>query len=91
MRSAHASLHTECLSWTCRAAFKPFIDEGYVRFVYGGVEEGKQLCNSPVVKSIHLTGSAATYEAIMWGTASRKVCLNLLTCRLVPTVSLVGL
>ena len=66
-------MHMLMLVLHCREAFKPFVDEGYVKFVYGGAQEGKLLCNSPVVKSIHLTGSAATYEAIMWGTGSRKV------------------
>ena len=70
-----APIHDLTYALVHRAAFKPFVDEGYVKFVYGGAEEGKLLCNSPVVKSIHLTGSAATYEAIMWGTGSRKVSL----------------
>lgn len=28
---------------------------------------GKALCEHPVVSSIHLTGSADTYNAIVWG------------------------
>ena len=35
--------------------------------VYGGAKEGAFLCNHAAVKSIHLTGSAATYDAVVWG------------------------
>jgi acyl-CoA reductase-like NAD-dependent aldehyde dehydrogenase len=28
---------------------------------------GKTLCNHPLIASIHLTGSADTYNAIVWG------------------------
>lgn len=65
----------------CRRAFKPFMDEGYLSFVYGGGEEGKYVCNNPAVDSIHLTGSEATYNAIVWGPGNPKVS----TC--VPTVA----
>lgn len=57
----------------CRRAYKPFVDEGYLSFVYGGGEEGKYLCNNPAVDSIHLTGSEATYNAIVWGPGNPKV------------------
>lgn len=53
-------------------AFKPFVDEGYLAFVYGGGEEGKFLCNHSAVESIHLTGSEATYDAIVWGPGKPK-------------------
>ncbi|DBB03304.1 hypothetical protein WJX82_011741 [Trebouxia sp. C0006] len=53
-------------------AFKPFVDAGYLAFVYGGGEEGKHLCNHPAVHSIHLTGSEATYDAIVWGPGKPK-------------------
>ena len=35
--------------------------------VYGGAKEGQFLCAHPLVRSIHLTGSAATYDAVVWG------------------------
>lgn len=47
-------------------AFKPLVDKGLLQFCYGGAEVGKYLCEHPSVKSIHLTGSAATYDAIVW-------------------------
>lgn len=49
------------------------MDEGYLSFVYGGGDEGKYLCNNPAVDSIHLTGSEATYNAIVWGPGNPKV------------------
>ena len=35
--------------------------------VYGGTKEGTFLTNHDIVKSIHLTGSTATYDAVVWG------------------------
>ena len=34
---------------------------------------GKALCEHPVVESIHLTGSADTYNAIVWGSKDAPV------------------
>ncbi len=48
-------------------AFKPLIDAGFLRVVYGGVEVGAHLCDHEDVDSIHLTGADATYDAIVWG------------------------
>ncbi|WP_181197707.1 aldehyde dehydrogenase family protein [Enhygromyxa salina] len=48
-------------------AFKPLIDAGFVRVVYGGLEVGKHLCTHPEVDTIHVTGSDATHDAIVWG------------------------
>lgn len=48
-------------------AFKPLVAEGYVEFAYGGAAVGKALVDHPLVSSIHLTGSADTYNAIVWG------------------------
>lgn len=31
-----------------------------------GMQVGAFLCNHPDVASVHLTGSAATYDAIVW-------------------------
>lgn len=35
--------------------------------VYGGAEEGEKLCTHPLISNIHLTGSADTYNMIVWG------------------------
>lgn len=49
------------------------MDAGFVEIVYGGAEQGRYLCQHPTVASIHLTGSAATYNAIVWGDNKEKV------------------
>lgn len=49
-----------------RRALKPLVDAGYVEVVYGGGPVGKYLCNHPDIASVHLTGSAATHDAIVW-------------------------
>lgn len=48
-------------------AFAPLIERGFLRVVYGGVAVGKHLCEHPDVDSIHVTGSDATHDAIVWG------------------------
>ena len=68
-------LYTNRLVCTIRRAFQPLVDAGFVEIVYGGSEQGKQLCEHPGVASIHLTGSAATYNAIVWGDNIEKVLL----------------
>ena len=47
---------------------KPLIEQGFAALVYGGADVGAHLCNHPRVKSIHITGSDKTYDAIVWGT-----------------------
>lgn len=47
---------------------RPLVEAGYLRVVYGGVEEGAYLCEHPSVDSIHITGSDKTYDAIVFGT-----------------------
>jgi hypothetical protein len=56
--------------------FSEFISRGWLRLLYGGADVGGYLAHHPKVDAIHMTGSAATYDAIVWGTddnaASRK-------------------
>ena len=47
--------------------FRPLIEGGFLRIVYGGREEGGYLTEHPAVDSIHITGSDKTYEAIVFG------------------------
>ena len=49
-------------------AFAEFVDAGYLRFAYGGVEVGKYLTRHDALDSIHVTGSAQTHDAIVYGT-----------------------
>ncbi|MDP9111389.1 MAG: aldehyde dehydrogenase family protein [Candidatus Eremiobacteraeota bacterium] len=44
--------------------FEPFVTAGYLRFAYGGAGVGDYLSRHTLVKSIHLTGSKDTYEAV---------------------------
>lgn len=53
------------------------MEAGYVEVVYGATKEGKFLCNHDLVKSIHLTGSTATYDAVVWG-GKKKVLATLI-------------
>ncbi|MEO3824799.1 aldehyde dehydrogenase family protein [Actinomadura sp. B10D3] len=50
-----------------RAAFKPLIDRGLVEIVSGGAEVGSALANHPGITAVHMTGSEATHDAIVWG------------------------
>ncbi|WP_226782792.1 aldehyde dehydrogenase family protein [Oceaniglobus trochenteri] len=49
------------------AALKPLIDRDALRIVKGGADVGAYLCNHPDVAEIHITGAAATHDAIVWG------------------------
>ena len=46
---------------------KPLVEAGYVAFAYGGAEQGKSLCHHKLIGRVHLTGSASTHDAIVWG------------------------
>lgn len=47
--------------------FAEFVERGWLRFVDGGAVEGAWLSAHPDVASIHVTGSARTHDAIVWG------------------------
>lgn len=47
--------------------FRPMVDRGFLRVVYGGGEEGAYLCEHEGVDEIHITGSHRTVEAIVFG------------------------
>jgi aldehyde dehydrogenase (NAD(P)+) len=47
--------------------FAPFVQGGFLRLAYGGAEVGKVLTAHPGVDEIHMTGSARTYDAIVYG------------------------
>jgi aldehyde dehydrogenase (NAD(P)+) len=48
-------------------AFAEPIARGLLAIVYGGREEGAYLAAHPGVDEVHLTGSNATHDAIVWG------------------------
>jgi acyl-CoA reductase-like NAD-dependent aldehyde dehydrogenase len=47
--------------------FAEYIDRGWLTFVHGGPEVGGYLAHHDGVHAIHMTGSAATHDAIVWG------------------------
>ena len=49
-------------------ALAPLIDLGAVRIVTGAGDVGGYLVHHPQVAHVHMTGSAVTHDAIMWGT-----------------------
>ncbi|WP_375389649.1 aldehyde dehydrogenase family protein [uncultured Amnibacterium sp.] len=49
-------------------AFAPLIDAGLLRIVQGGAAVGGFLAHHPGVRHVHITGSAASHDAIVWGT-----------------------
>jgi len=48
-------------------AFKPLVDGGWLRIVYGGAEVGAHAAAHEKIGSLHVTGSDRTYDAIVWG------------------------
>lgn len=47
--------------------FQALVSRGFLKLVYGGQLEGSYLCRHPAVDTLHLTGSAQTFEAITFG------------------------
>lgn len=47
--------------------FAPLITDGFLAIVYGGAELGSYLCQHPGIDTIHITGSEATHDKIVWG------------------------
>ncbi len=47
--------------------FTPFVQAGYLRFVYGGADVGDCLVHHPGIEEIHITGSACTHDMIVFG------------------------
>lgn len=48
-------------------AFRPLVDAGYLRVAYGGIAVGQHLTDHAKTHSIHITGSAAAHDAILYG------------------------
>lgn len=47
--------------------FAPLIEQGFLAICYGGADVGTYLCEHALIDEVHITGSAATYERILWG------------------------
>lgn len=50
-----------------KVAMKPFIDGGFLRIVKGDAQGGAYLCEHLIIEELHITGSDATHDAIVWG------------------------
>lgn len=50
-----------------RQALAPLIEADLVRVVQGGAAEGSYLCGHDGISHVHITGSAETHDAIVWG------------------------
>jgi acyl-CoA reductase-like NAD-dependent aldehyde dehydrogenase len=50
-------------------AFADAIARGFLAVVYGNAAEGAYLVRHPAIDEIHLTGSDATYDELVWGAA----------------------
>jgi len=49
-------------------ALSPLIEADLLRILYGGAEVGERLCQHEGIDSIHVTGSLATHDRVVWGT-----------------------
>ncbi|MBZ0128649.1 MAG: aldehyde dehydrogenase family protein [Rhodobacteraceae bacterium] len=55
------------------AALKPLIDRDALRIVRGDGQAGAYLADHPLVEELHVTGAAATHDAIVWGIGAEAV------------------
>jgi aldehyde dehydrogenase (NAD(P)+) len=53
-----------------KRAFAPLIEPGFVRIVRGGPTVGSYLTGHPDIAHVHITGSAATFDTIVWGAST---------------------
>ena len=49
----------------------PLIEPGFLRIVRGGGDVGGYLTGHDGIDHVHITGAAATFDAIVWGTGAR--------------------
>ncbi|KAG1656430.1 hypothetical protein FOA52_009645 [Chlamydomonas sp. UWO 241] len=52
--------------------FAPFVDRGFLLNAYGGRDVGEYLTAHTGIHSVHLTGSEATFNSIVWGSPTAK-------------------
>jgi hypothetical protein len=50
-----------------RAGLAPLIDAGLLEIVQGGGEVGSYLAHHAGISHVHITGSAATHDVVVWG------------------------
>ena len=49
-------------------AFAPILQAGLLRIIQGGAEVGHELIHHPGIEDVHVTGSVATHDSLVWGT-----------------------
>ncbi|KAB1656034.1 aldehyde dehydrogenase [Pseudoclavibacter chungangensis] len=55
------------------AGLEPLVAAGVLRFVSGGADVGAALVEHDGIDHVHITGSAATHDAIVWGSGEEAV------------------
>jgi len=55
-----------------QAALAPLVTAGMLRIVQGGAAEGSYLTQHEGIQHVHITGSAATHDAIVWGVGAQR-------------------
>ena len=67
--TALVKLHplTAALQPVFEKAFEPLIEAGCLRMISGGAELGARAARHLLVDDVHVTGSAAAHDAIVWG------------------------
>jgi aldehyde dehydrogenase (NAD(P)+) len=55
-----------------QAALAPLVAAGMLRIVQGGAAEGSYLTQHDGIQHVHITGSAATHDAIVWGVGAER-------------------
>jgi len=48
-------------------ALAPFVERGFVRVTSGGADVGSYLAHHPEVDTVHITGNAASHDALVFG------------------------
>jgi acyl-CoA reductase-like NAD-dependent aldehyde dehydrogenase len=51
-------------------ALAPFVERGFLRVTSGGPEVGAYLAHHPEVDAVHITGNAASHDALVFGSGS---------------------
>ncbi len=62
----------EYLASVFERAFAPLIRENLLLILTGGPEVGATLIHHEAVHAVHITGSAATHDAIVWGSTAEE-------------------
>jgi len=64
-----------------KRAFAPLIEPGFVRIVRGGPAVGSYLTAHADIDHVHITGSAATFDTIVWGASTGSAAQKAATTR----------